>query len=208
LATFGGSYDGDDMLLEIWEMDEGERVSTAEFFAPNDNRWRAEFVWSRDSNSVAVMIADADVEIFALYVVDALSGDIRLSREFYPYTDPTLARPSYDMTWGRENRLTIIVPELIGKSVTILDGVTGEDYAFLDFENLTGLSWHPDHDIFVVTTTDTIDFYNGVNGELIMAAPFSGRIDDTSWSPDGTRLALFGYDERIHLWDVEIDLGE
>lgn len=197
ITTLSGSYDGKDIVVEIWDLDTGERLSSAAFEGHEIYRWWGAFEWSSDGESVSIVVPDAENLNHTLHVINVETGDVRFEQTF--------EANRVESSWGVENRLAVINRQDERETVTILDGDSVTTITTIEDETITGMAWHPEWGILAVTNGESISFYNGADGEPLFSTDFEGRINDTSWSPDGNRLALYGVDERIHLWDVGME---
>ena len=200
---------GDEYFTHIMSLETGELLAEADGYVNVDYplAWRQSgtsgFAWTNDGSQVALHNDMGQVEVWRP----------RTNEQRY------VIQESGALSWSVDGQFLAIDNN---SGIHLVDGATGEEFAFILRDNLNGMAWHPHESIFAAqdNTRDNAVAYGIVEaetGERLQSLPIPDHplvvaaFDNPKWRYDGQQIigevhyAAIGGGPKVPsiLWDLQ-----
>jgi WD40 repeat protein len=188
----------DGSLAVISPLDQPGGGSRQEFTPPG---WLSNLSFSPDGR----MIAGTDAPNFMAYILDAQTGAVVRTLDWFDSPTPNLYGVFFSPDWSR----AAWVAQTAVQVMTVSDGSKGP---LLNHEDhVTAAAWSPDGARLATASVATIDgaqmpavlIWDPATGDQLKVLPQPGAIRGLAFSPDSSQIAVIGVTQTLQIWNLE-----
>lgn len=187
IAVVSQDFKTNETAIEIFNSGTLERVRA---FETQDLRWF--FGWSADSARFLLSTYDAVAPSGALYALEVENA--------YPYFYE-VAAPVESAAYSADmNTLAFAYgTSETGYTVQALDSLSAAPLADFTTQQRPVIRWHPHKPLLATAADDVLTLWNPRTDQTLTRILIRG-VNRIAWSPDGTKLAAVGIDQRIRVF--------
>jgi len=163
--------------------------------------WLTQLSFSPDGK----LIGGADLRNFTVYLVDAQTGNVVRTLEWFDSPTASLYGAFFAPDWSR----VAWVAQTAVQLMNVVDGTKGP--ALNHEDHVSALAWSPDGTrLATVSVTHTgagpvqvILVWEAATGQLVTTLPQASAVRSLAFSPDGKQIAVIDNQQNLQMWNLE-----